>query len=135
MADKEDWLPGVDLQAARKELREVKNWLTAVQQKQVPSSPHTKTPMVQEPTDVPTSPRGEVDTGEEGDKAREEAETGKAALPPRSTKKRASKVSEVDQVEHILSGGQWEGLGVVRKGREIRIEVRPRHPKIGNGQF
>ena len=83
MADEEDWLPGVDLQAARKELREVKNWLTAVQQKkQAPSSPCAKTPTVQEPTDVPTLPRGEVNAGEEGNKAREEAETGKAALPP-----------------------------------------------------
>ena len=75
------------------------------------------------------------DAREEGDKAREEAETGKAALPPRSAKKRASKVSEVDQVEHILARGQWEGLGAVRKGGEIRIEVRPRHPKIGNGCY
>ena len=136
MADEEDWLPGTDLQAMCKELWEVKNWLMAVQQKkQAPLSPCVKTPSVQEPTDVPTSPRGEVDAGEEGDKAREEAETGKAASLPRSTKKRASKVSEVDQVEHILAGGQWEGLGVVRKGREIHIEVRPRHPKIGNGRY
>ena len=83
MADEEDWLLGVDLQATCKELREVKNWLTAVQQKkQAPSSPHAKTPTVQEPTDVLMSPRGEVDAGEEGDKAREEAETGKAASPP-----------------------------------------------------
>ena len=134
MADEEDWLPGADLQAACKELREVKNWLTAVQQKkQAPSSPCMKTPMAQELTDVPTSPRGEVDAREEGDKAREEAKTGKAASPPRSAKKRASKVLEADQVEHILAGGQWEGLGAVCKGGEIRIEVCPRHPKIGNG--
>ena len=136
MADEEDLLPGTDLQAMCKELREVKNWLMAVQQKkQAPSSPRAKTPTAQELTDVPTSPWGEVDAGEEGDKAREEAEMGKAALPPRSAKKWASKVSEVDQVEHILAGGQWEGLGAVRKGREIRIEVRPRHPKIGNGRY
>ena len=76
-----------------------------------------------------------MDAGEEGDKVREEAEMGKAASPPRSAKKQASKVSEADQVEHILARGQWEGLGVVRKGREIRIKVHPRHPKIRNGQY
>ena len=127
-------MPGADLQATRKELREVKDWLTAVQQKKsAPVSPCTKTLTAQEPTDVPKSPRGEVEAGDEGDKAREEAKVGKAALPPRSTKKRVSKVSEADQVEHVLAGGQWEGLGVVCKGREIRIEVHPRHRRIGNG--
>ena len=127
MADEEDWLPGAYIQAARKELRDVKAWLAAVQQKkQAPTSPCTKTPMAQESTDALKSPRGEVDAGDEGDKAREEAVTDKAALPPRSAKKRARKVSEADQVEHILAGGQWEGLGAVRKGAEIRIEVRPR---------
>ena len=135
MADGEDWLPGMDLQAVRKELRDVKDWLAAIQQKkQAPSSPHAKTPMVQEPTDVPKLPRGEVDAGDEGDKAREEAETDKAASPLRSAKKRVSKVSEADQVEHILAGGQWEGLGAVRKGREIRIELCPRQHRIGNGR-
>ena len=72
MADGEDWLPGVDLQAACKELREVKDWLTAVQQKKhAPLSLRAKTPTAQEPTDVLMSPRGEVDAGDEGDKARE----------------------------------------------------------------
>ena len=33
MADKEDWLPGADIQAACKELRDVKAWLAAVLQK------------------------------------------------------------------------------------------------------
>ena len=83
MADGEDWLPGADLQAARKELWDVKDWLAAVQQKkQAPSLSRAKTPTAQEPTDVPKSPRGEVDAGDEGDKAREEAETDKAASPP-----------------------------------------------------
>ena len=136
MADGEDWLPGADLQAAHKELQEVKDWLAAIQQKkQAPSSLRAKTPMAQEPTDVPKSPRGEVDASDEGDKAREEAETDKAASPPRSVKKQVSKVLEADQVEHILAGGQWEGLGAVRKGREIRIEVHPRPHQIGNGQY
>ena len=83
MADEEDWLPGADLQAACKELRDVKAWLAAVS-------------------------------------------------PPQSTKKQASKVSEADQVEHILAGGQWEGLGAVCKGAEIHIEVHPRQLRIGN---
>ena len=127
MADEEDWLPGADIQAVRKELRDIKAWLAAVQQKkQVPASLRAKTPTVQESTDALKSPRGEVDAGNEGDKAREEAVMDKAASPPRSAKKRTSKVSEADQVEHVLAGGQWEGLGVVRKGSEIRIEVRPR---------
>ena len=135
MADGEDWLPGADLQAARKELQDVKDWLVAIQQKkQAPSSPRVKTPMAQEPTDVPKSPRGEVEASDEGDKAREEAETGKAASPPRSAKKQVSKVSEADQVEHVLAGGQWEGLGAVRKGGEIRIEVHPRQRRIRNGR-
>ena len=73
MADREDWLPGADLQAARKELQDVKDWLVAIQQKkQAPALLHVKTPTVQEPTDVLKSPRGEVDAGDEGDKAREE---------------------------------------------------------------
>ena len=129
-------MPGAELQATWKELRDVKDWLAAIQQKkQAPLSPRAKTPMAQEPMDVPKSPRGEVDAGDEGDKAREEAEMDKAALPPRSTKKQVSKVSEADQVEHILAGGQLEGLGAVRKGGEIRIEVRPRPHRIGNGRY
>ena len=124
---------GTELQAARKELRDVKDWLAAIQQKkQAPALPCAKTPTAQEPTAVPKSPRGEVDVGDEGDKAREEAMTGEAASPPRSAKKRVSKVSEADQVEHILARGQWEGLGAVRKGGEICIEVCPRLRRIGN---
>ena len=73
-----------------------------------------------------------MDVGDEGDKAREEAATGEAASPPRSTKKQVSKVSEADQIEHILAGGQWEGLGAVRKGGEICIKVCPRFRRIGN---
>ena len=136
MSDGEDWLPGADLQAAWKELRDIEDWLAAVQQKkQAPTSPCAKTPMAQEPTIVPKSPRGEVDASDEGDKAREETVTDKAASPPRSVKKRVSKVSEADQVEHILAGGQWEGLGVVRKGGEICIQVRPRPRRTGNSRY
>ena len=83
MADREDWLPGADLQAARKELWEVKDWLTAIQQKKSARlSLHAKTSTAQEPMDVPKSPRGEEEAGNEDDKAREEAETGKAASLP-----------------------------------------------------
>ena len=107
MADGEDWILGVELQATHKELREVKEWLTAAQQKKsAPLSPHTKTPMAQEPTDILKSPRGEVEVSDEDDKAREEAEMGKASSTPRSAKKQVSKVSEADQVEHVLAGGQ-----------------------------
>ena len=135
MADGEDWLPGVDLQAARKELREVKDWLMAIQQKKrAPLLPCVKTPTAKEPMDVPKSPRGEVEASDEGDKAREEAEMGKAASPPRSAKKWVSKVSEADQVEHVLARGQWEGLGAVCRGGEIRIEVCLRQHRIGNGR-
>ena len=76
-------MPGAELQATRKELRDVKDWLAAVQQKkQAPVLPCAKTPTAQEPTAVPKSPRGEVDISDEGDKAREEAATGEAALLP-----------------------------------------------------
>ena len=76
-----------------------------------------------------------MEVGDEDDKAREEAEMGKAASLPRSVKKRVSKVSEADQVEHILAGGQWEGLGAVRKGGEICIQVRPRPRRTGNSRY
>ena len=35
MADGEDWMLGTELQAARKELREVREWLTATQKKNI----------------------------------------------------------------------------------------------------
>ena len=134
MADGEDWMPGTELQAARKELWEVREWLTATQKKKsTPLSPRAKTPTAQEPTSPPNSPRGESEIGDGGDKAREEADAGKASSPPQSMRKRVSKVSEADQVEHVLAGGQWEGLGVVRKGGEIHIEVHPRLNRIKNG--
>ena len=83
MANEEDWLPGMDIQAARKELRDVKAWLAAVQQKkQAPASPCADTPTAQEPTDGLKSPRGEVDAGNGGDQAREETTMDKATSPP-----------------------------------------------------
>ena len=48
---------------------------------------------------------------------REEAEMDTAASPPRSAKKRVSKVLEVDQVEHILAGGAVGRAGGGSQGR------------------
>ena len=78
-------------------------------------------------------PRGQSEVSDQGDTAKDEADAGKATTPPRSTGKRGSKVAEADQVEHQLVGGQWEGLGAVRKGGEIRIQVRSGLCIIGNG--
>ena len=100
--------------------------------KNTPSSLHAKTPTAQEPISPPNSPGGKSEIGDGGDKVREEADAGKASSPLRSARKQVSKVSEADQMEHVLVGGQWEGLGAVRKGREIRIEVHPRPNRIEN---
>ena len=128
-------MPGAKLQAVRKELREVKEWLVATQKKSTPLSPHPKMLTRQEPTSPPNLPRGELEVGDQGDKARNEANAGTASTLPRSMGKWGSKVSEADQIEHLLAGGQWEVLRVVRKGREIRIEVRLRQYSIGNRQY
>ena len=119
-------MPGTELQAAHKELWEAKEWLAATQKKSIPPSPRPKTLMRPELTSSPNSPRGELEVSDQGDKARNEADVGKVSMPPQSTGKQGSKVSEADQIEHQLVGGQWEGLRVVCKGREIHIKVRPR---------
>ena len=134
MADGEDWMPGTKLQAACKELREVKEWL-ATQKKSIPPSPRPKTPMRQELTSSPNFPRGESEVGDQGDKTRNEADAGKALMPLRSMGKRGSKVSKADQIEHLLAGEKWEGLGVVHKGGEIHIEVRLRWYGTGNRRY
>ena len=126
-------MPGGDLQMVRKELREVKEWLSAVQKKNIPLSPRPETSMRHEPTSPLKVPRGQSEVGDQGDTAKDEADAGKATTPPRSTGKRGSKVAEADQVEHQLVGGQWEGLGAVHKGGEIRIQVRSGLCIIGNG--
>ena len=128
-------MPGDNLQVARKELWETKEWLAAVQKKSVPPSPHPKTPMRPKPTSPPNAPRGQSEVGDQGDTARNEAHADKASTPPRSMGKQGSKVSEADQVEHQLAGGQWEGLGAVHKGREIRIKVHSGLCGIGNGRY
>ena len=46
--------------------------------------PHKKTPMRQEPADPPDSQRGELEVGDQGDKARGEANAGKTTTLPRS---------------------------------------------------
>ena len=124
---------GGDLQTARKELREAKEWLSAIQKKNVPPSPRPETSARHEPTSPPKVPRGQSEVGDQGDTATGEADAGRATTPPRSTGKRGSKVAEADQVEHQLAGGQWEGIGAVRKGGEIRIQVRSGLRIIGNG--
>ena len=126
-------MPGDDLQAARKELWEAKEWLSAVQKKNIPPSPRPETPTRCELTSPPKVPRGQSEVGDQGDTAKDEANTSKATTPPRSMGKRGSKVAEADQVEHQLAGGQWEGLGAVCKGGEIRIQVRSGLCIIGNG--
>ena len=133
MATGVDWMLGDDLQAARKELWEAKEWLLAVQKKNVPPLPHPETLTRPEPMSPPKAPRGQSEVGDQGDTVKDEADAGKATTPPRSTGKRGSKVAEADQVEHQLAGGQWEGLEAVRKGGEIRIQVCSGLCIIGNG--
>ena len=128
-------MPGDDLQAVCKELRETKEWLAAVQKKSVPPSPRLKTPMRPEPMSPLNAPGGQSEVHNQGDTARNEADTDKASTPPWSMGKRGSKVSEADQVEHQLAGGQWEGLGAVRKGGEIRIKVHSGLCGIGNRRY
>ena len=128
-------MPGDDLQVARKELREAKEWLVVVQKKSIPLSPHPKTPTRPEPTSPPNAPRGQSEVGGQGNMARNEADAGKVSTLPQSTGKWGSKVSEADQVEHQLVGGQWEGLGAVRKGGEIRIKVHSGLYSIRNGWY
>ena len=135
MATGEDWMPGDDLQAVRKELQEAKEWLVVVQKKSVLPSPCPKTLMRPEPTSPLNAPRGQSEVGDQGDKVRNEADAGKASTPPRSMGKWGSKVSEANQVEHQLAGGQWEGLGVVHKGGEICIKVHSGLCGIGNGRY
>ena len=63
MADREDWMPGAKLQAARKELCETKDWLVAIQKKSALPLPCKMMPTRQEPTDPPNSQRGELEAG------------------------------------------------------------------------
>ena len=128
-------MPGDDLQAAHKELQEAKEWLVAVQKKSVPPSPHPKMLTRPEPMSPPNALRGQSEVGNQGNMARNEADASKASTPPRSMGKRGSKVSEADQVEHQLAGGQWEGLRAVCKGGEICIKVHSGLCSIGNGWY
>ena len=135
MADGEDWMLGAELQAAHKELWATKEWLVAVQKKSAPPSPHPKTPTRQELMNPPNSQRGESEVGDQGDKVRDKANAGKTSTLPWSEGRQGSKVSEAEQVEHPLAGGQWEGLRAVRKGGEIQIEVHPSRYGVRNGQY
>ena len=82
MATGEDWMPGDDLQAARKELQEAKEWLSVVQKKNVPPSPRPETPTRPELTSPPKAPRGQSEVSDQGDTAKNEANAGKATTPP-----------------------------------------------------
>ena len=126
---------GAELQAVHKELWEAKEWLVAAQKKSTPPSPCPKTLTRHELTSSLNSPRGESEVGDQGDKAGNEADVGKALTPPQSMGKRSSKVSKADQIEHLLAGGQWEGLRAVRKGGEIQIEVCLSQSSIRNGWY
>ena len=71
-------------------------------------------------------PRLTRDTSEAGDpvdNVGDKADKGKRATPPWSEGRKGSKAAEADQMEHLLSGGQWEGLGAICKGGEICVEV------------
>ena len=133
MADREDWMLGAELQVARKELCEAKEWLATIQKRSVPPSPRKKTPTRQELTNPPDSQRGESEVGDQGEKVRGEADAGKTSTPPWSKGKWGSKVSEADQIEHLWAGGQWEGLSAVCKGGEIWVEVHLSQCGIENG--
>ena len=85
------------------ELCETNDWLVAIQKKSALPLPHKMMPTRQEPTDPLSSQRGESEAGDWEDKAND----SKTAMPPQSEGKRGSKVSEADQVEHPLMGGQW----------------------------
>ena len=60
-------MPGGDLQTACKELREAKEWLLAVQKKNVPPSPRPETSARREPTSPRKVPRGQSEVGDQGD--------------------------------------------------------------------
>ena len=123
MAEEEDWMPGAKLQVACKELRETREWLVAIQGKNVLLSPCKKMPLMQEPLGPLGSQRGELEVGNLGDKMGDEANDGKTYVLLQSEGKRGTKVLEADQVEHPLTGGQWEGLSTIRKGAEICVKV------------
>ena len=123
MADEDDWVPGVELQAACKELRETREWLVAVQERSKLPTPHKEMPTRRDPTNSPGSHKDASEAGDPVDKVGDKANEGKRAMPPRSEGGKGSKVAEADQMEHVLSGGQWEGLGAIRKGGEIHVKV------------
>ena len=89
--------------------------MVAIQKKSAPPSPCKMMLTRQDPTDPtdptdpPNSQRGELEAGDQENKA----DDSMTATLPRSKGKRGSKVSEVDQVKHPLAGGQWEGLGAI----------------------
>ena len=123
MADGDDWVLGVELQAVRKELWETQEWLVAVLEQSKPPTPRKETPTRRKPTNSQGSHKDALEASDPVDKVGDKADEGKRATPPRSQGRKGSKVAEANQMEHMLSGGQWEGLGAIHKGGEIRVEV------------
>ena len=91
-------------------------WLVAIQERSKPPMPHKGMPTRHEPTNSPGSQKDTSEAGDPVDKVGDKADKGKRATLPRSKGRKGSKVAEAHQMEHLLSGGQWEGLGAIRKG-------------------
>ena len=80
-------------------------------------------PTRRKPTNSLGSHKDALEAGDPVDKVGDKANKGKRVTPPQSKGRKGSKVAEADQMEHVLLGGQWEGLGTIHKGGEIRVEV------------
>ena len=123
MADGDNWMLGVKLQAAHIELQETREWLVAIQERSKLPTPCKETPTRHEPTNSLGSHKDALEAGDPVDKVGDKADEGKRVTPPRSKGRKGSKVAKADQMQHMLSGGQWEGLGAIRKGGEIHVEA------------
>ena len=80
-------------------------------------------PTRHEPTNPPGSQKDASEAGDQVDQVGDKANKGKRVTPPQSEGRKGPKVAEANQMEHLLSGGQWEGLSFIHKGGEIRVEV------------
>ena len=123
MADRDDWMPGVELQAVCKELWETREWLVAVQEQSKLPTPCKGMPTRHEPMNPLGLQKDTLEAGNPVDQVGDKANEGKRVMPPQSKGRKGSKVAEADQMEHLLSGGQWEGLSAIHKGGEIRVKV------------
>ena len=123
MANGDDWMPGVELQVAHIELQETREWLVAVQERSKPPTPCKEMPTRHKPTNSLGSHKDASEASDPVDKVGDKADEGKRVTPPQSEGRKGSKVAEADQMQHMLSGGQWEGLDAICKGGEIHVEV------------